>query len=73
MKNLHHASFGTRITELGVIHRQSVTPVTIRAYWDVLEEMDFDDFERAVRILKKTGQWFPKPAEFFAASRKGWT
>lgn len=57
---------------MGVIHKQNVTQVTVRAYWDVLREMSRVDFDRACVELKRTTQWMPKPVEFFRATRKGW-
>lgn len=64
--------FAQCVKQLSVLHRTVVSDALLKAYWEALVEMPIEDFNRAYKHLIKHGQWFPKPAEFWAARRQGW-
>ena len=65
--------FSKSLTHFSLIHRQPLTKEMRLAYWIDLCEMSLGDFRRADTQLRRNSQWFPKPCEFWAASRIGWS
>jgi hypothetical protein len=62
------------MSHFALVHKQPTpSPALLRAYFEDLKEMSMPDFERAQAVLRRTAQWFPKPAEFIRAARTGWT
>lgn len=67
------AKFAEWLTKFTVIHRAPApSHALLRAYWDDLHEMRLDEFERSSKHLVRTSKWFPKPADFWTASKAGW-
>lgn len=66
-------AFASAMNDFGVIYNHDITPPLLRVYWEVLKDMKLGDFERAVGVIHRTGEFFPKPSDFIRAERAGWT
>lgn len=64
--------FVTELSLFGTVHRITVSKELRDAYWDALHTMSRADFDVASTYLKQHSEWFPKPAAFFAAAKRGW-
>lgn len=42
-------------------------------YWLALKDMSLAEFDHAATVLLQTANWLPKPAEFRAVAKRGWT
>lgn len=66
--------FGELLAKLAICLTHNLSKRQVVEYWDTLKgEMDLPTFERAFVQLRKTETWFPRPAQFLAASRIGWS
>jgi ABC-type taurine transport system substrate-binding protein len=64
--------FAKALQHFGTVHHVTVSKDFAREYWEALKVLSRPDFDVAVEYLKRHSQWMPKPASFFAASKRGW-
>jgi hypothetical protein len=64
--------FGETLRTLCAVHRIQYTSDMFKGYWESLKDMDRAQFFAAVKYLQQNAKWMPKPAEFWAHSRRGW-
>lgn len=72
MVNSDKAEFVRQLTHFGTVHRFTVTDTVRDGWWEDLQDMSREDFDRACKELRRSSQWFPKPFQFRQAARKGW-
>lgn len=65
--------FSSVLQHFGTVTRFTVTTEVKRAWWDDLKSMPLHDFKAAEQNLRRNVKWFPKPSEYWAARRIGWT
>ena len=66
--------FAETLALFGAIHKETITIERQKAYWFALQEMQAEEFDRVSKHLLKHTKWFPKPADFWSASKSvGWT
>ena len=64
--------FKAQMRHFGSVHGKSITEDLARAYWQDLKAMGREDFDRACAKLRRTSQWFPKPADFWREGEVVW-
>ena len=64
--------FAGVMNDLGSIYSRDITQDLVRVYWEILCYMERAHFERALKAVYRTAEFFPKPRDFIAGSREGW-
>jgi hypothetical protein len=67
-----HAFFKDELQHFATVHRVTLGPTLLAAYWTDLKDMPRVDFDRACKKLRRDAPWFPKPTEFRAAGKPVW-
>lgn len=76
MVDLDKPHFSETLTHFALLDGRIKLPLSTElkvAYWEDLREMTLADFNHASTCLRRKVKWMPRPSEFWAARRLGWT
>lgn len=73
MVDLDKPFFSSELQHFSTVNRVAFSKELKLAYWEDLRTMSLADFKGACAHLRRAAKWMPKPSEFWASRRIGWT
>jgi hypothetical protein len=69
-KDMHHMA--DVLQGLCAAHGKKYTSTLLKFYWNALQDLTREEFDKSVKHVTDTCTWFPQPAHFRRALQVGW-